>query len=144
MISFLSSEVHINQAKIVTLKTSDINMTSEVCCVIWIINKRAHCVQQIDSKARKALCTSENFQKYYCLEKNGSNRPTIECRVYDWGWERSRGGQISQEKQTVAVYPHRWVMYYGLHLVNLNYNFLFRRMSKLKLFKSIFSFQWSV
>ena len=45
MISFLSSEVHINQAKIVTLKTSDINMTSEVCCVIWIINKRAHCVQ---------------------------------------------------------------------------------------------------
>ena len=50
-------------------------MTSEVCCVIWIINKRAHCVQLIDSKAKKAFCTSENLQKYYCLEKMA---PTVQ------------------------------------------------------------------
>lgn len=58
-------------------------MTSELCCVIWIINERALRATQIDSKAKKALDTSKNLQKYYCLEKNGSNRPTIECRVYD-------------------------------------------------------------
>lgn len=63
-----------------TLKTSDREIQCQYDVRIMLRNtdyKQARALRatQIDSKARKVLCTSENLQKYYCREKMA---PTVQ------------------------------------------------------------------